>query len=202
MSEIKKGQCHCGAVEFQKELENSLEDIRRCNCSLCRRKGAIIASVAVEKLKVTKGEGNLSLYQWNTKTANHFFCKTCGIYTHHQRRSDIQKTKDFYDKTLAPIGYELGFDKNFGETRVLGYSKNGKVDTWFTNDRPVSGPVHIAWKVDSQNEVDDFYKAAIGPGGKDNGKPGKREIYHPNYYGAFILDPDGNNVEAVFHGAE
>lgn len=88
MSEIKNGTCHCQAVEFVVELENGLEDIRRCNCSLCRRKGAIIASVPIEKLKVIKGEENLTLYQWNSKTAKHYFCKTCGIYTHHQRRSN------------------------------------------------------------------------------------------------------------------
>ncbi len=88
MGEVKKGTCHCGAVEFQVELENGFEDIRRCNCSLCKRKGAVIASVPLAKLKVTKGLENLTLYQWNTKTAKHFFCKTCGIYTHHQRRSN------------------------------------------------------------------------------------------------------------------
>jgi hypothetical protein len=87
MIETKKGTCHCGGVEFQVELENGFEDIRRCNCSLCRRKGAVIASVPLAKLKVTKGAENLTLYQWNTKTAKHYFCKTCGIYTHHQRRA-------------------------------------------------------------------------------------------------------------------
>lgn len=85
--EIKNGSCHCEKVKFQVELENGLENIRRCNCSLCRRKGSIIASVPIEKLKIIEGEDNLSLYQWNTKTAKHYFCKTCGIYTHHQRRS-------------------------------------------------------------------------------------------------------------------
>ncbi len=87
MTEIKKGTCHCRTVEFEVHLDNGFKDIRRCNCSLCRRKGSIIASVPVEKLKVTRGESNLTLYQWNTKTAKHYFCKTCGIYTHHQRRS-------------------------------------------------------------------------------------------------------------------
>jgi len=87
MHQTKKGSCHCGAVEFEVELENGFEDIRRCNCSLCRRKGAVIASVPLAKLRVTKGSDNLTLYQWNTKTAKHYFCKTCGIYTHHQRRS-------------------------------------------------------------------------------------------------------------------
>ena len=88
MTEIKKGTCHCESVEFEVELLNGLEEIRRCNCSLCRRKGAVMASVPVEKLKITKGEDSLSLYQWNSKTAKHFFCKKCGIYTHHQRRSN------------------------------------------------------------------------------------------------------------------
>lgn len=86
--EIRKGTCHCKSVEFEVELTNGFEEIRRCNCSLCRRKGAVMASVPLEKLKVRKGAKNLSLYQWNTKTAKHFFCKICGIYTHHQRRSN------------------------------------------------------------------------------------------------------------------
>ena len=73
---------------FEVDLEDGLQDLRRCNCSLCRRKGAIMASVPVEKLRVVEGEDKLSLYQWNTKIARHYFCSICGIYTHHQRRSD------------------------------------------------------------------------------------------------------------------
>ena len=88
MSETMTGRCHCGAVEFEVTPENGLENLRRCNCSLCRRKGAIMASVPVENLRVIKGEDMLMLYQWNTKTAKHYFCKVCGIYTHHQRRSN------------------------------------------------------------------------------------------------------------------
>lgn len=87
MTEVKKGSCHCGAVEFEVHLENGLEGLRRCNCSLCRRKGAIMAGVPVGRLRVTKGADMLTLYQWNTKIAKHYFCKVCGIYTHHQRRS-------------------------------------------------------------------------------------------------------------------
>ncbi|MES2676955.1 MAG: GFA family protein [Pseudomonadota bacterium] len=86
--QIKKGTCHCGAVEFEVRLKNGLEKIRRCNCSLCRRKGAIVASVLLEDLAIIKGAENLTLYQWNTMTAKHYFCKICGIYTHHQRRSN------------------------------------------------------------------------------------------------------------------
>jgi hypothetical protein len=80
--------CHCGAVEIQLHLPDGLEKPRRCDCSLCRRKGAIVASVRLDRLKIIKGEDKLSLYQFNTKTAKHYFCSVCGIYTHHQRRSD------------------------------------------------------------------------------------------------------------------
>jgi hypothetical protein len=73
---------------FEIELEEGLNQLRRCNCSLCRRKGAIMAGVPLDKLKLLKGEDSLTLYQWNTKTAKHYFCKICGIYTHHQRRSN------------------------------------------------------------------------------------------------------------------
>ncbi len=88
MTEIRHGTCHCGAVAFEVELSGGLENLRRCNCSLCRRKGAIMAGVPVEKLKVLRGEDALTLYQWNTNVAKHYFCRICGIYTHHQRRSN------------------------------------------------------------------------------------------------------------------
>jgi hypothetical protein len=82
-----KGTCHCQAVEFEVDLDNGFENIRRCNCSICSRKGAIMAAVPLEKLRVTRGADKLSLYQWNTMLAKHYFCRICGIYTHHQRRS-------------------------------------------------------------------------------------------------------------------
>jgi hypothetical protein len=85
---IGHGTCHCGDVAFEVELENGLGALKRCNCSFCRRKGAIMAFVPVERLKITKGADMLTLYQWNTRAAKHYFCKVCGIYTHHQRRSD------------------------------------------------------------------------------------------------------------------
>ena len=85
---ILNGSCHCGAVEFKVEVaEAGLENLRRCNCSLCRRKGALMASVPEDKLTVTKGEDALTLYQWNLKIAKHFFCSVCGIYTFHRPRS-------------------------------------------------------------------------------------------------------------------
>ncbi|MGB5707911.1 MAG: GFA family protein [Arenicellales bacterium] len=91
MTEKRRGSCHCGAVEFEVILENGLENLRRCNCSLCGRKGAIMASVPMSGIHITRGEDNLTLYQWNTGVAKHFFCKTCGIYTHHHRRSNPEE---------------------------------------------------------------------------------------------------------------
>ncbi|MGI9311496.1 MAG: GFA family protein [bacterium] len=88
MTETKTGRCHCGAVEFEITLRNGLENLRRCNCSLCRRKGAIMAAVPLDSLRVVRGADHLGLYQWNTRVAKHYFCKACGIYTHHARRSN------------------------------------------------------------------------------------------------------------------
>ena len=85
---IHKAFCHCGGVEFKLTLPNGLEDPRRCNCSICRMRGAIAASVLLEGLKITKGADLLTLYQFNTMTAKHYFCSICGIYTHHRRRSN------------------------------------------------------------------------------------------------------------------
>lgn len=85
---IFRSTCHCGAVELELNLPNGLEELRRCDCSMCRRRGAIVASVALDNLKIVKGEDKLSLYQFNTMVAKHFFCSVCGIYTHHQRRSN------------------------------------------------------------------------------------------------------------------
>ena len=80
--------------------------------------------------------------------------------------------------------------------------QGGRFDTWFV-EAPAgpSGPTHLAWRASTRAAVDAFYQAAIASGGRDNGPPGLRPHYHPNYYGAFVLDPDGNNVEAVCHEA-
>lgn len=88
MMEAKRGSCHCGNVIFEVDLANGLENLRRCNCSLCRRKGAVMAGVPLANLRIVKGAEKLTLYQWNTRTAKHYFCSVCGIYTHHQRRSN------------------------------------------------------------------------------------------------------------------
>ncbi len=83
-----KATCHCGAVELLLDLPNGIVNPRHCNCSICRRKGAIVASVPLSGLTVIKGQDELTLYQFNTKSAKHYFCSICGIYTHHQRRSN------------------------------------------------------------------------------------------------------------------
>ena len=84
---VHKASCHCGAVKFDVLLPNGLDNPRRCDCSMCRRRGAIVASAPLGGLRVVEGQEYLSMYQFNTMTAKHFFCSRCGIYTHHQRRS-------------------------------------------------------------------------------------------------------------------
>ncbi|MFK8012513.1 MAG: GFA family protein [Marinicellaceae bacterium] len=88
INNIHKASCHCKAVQFELTLPNGLDDPRRCDCSMCQRRGAIVASVSLDGIKIIKGEDKLSLYQFNTMTAKHYFCSVCGIYTHHQRRSN------------------------------------------------------------------------------------------------------------------
>lgn len=82
------GRCHCGAVEIEIPWDGEWRKLRRCDCSYCARRWAVVSSVRVSALKITRGEDRLSLYQWGTMTARHYFCSVCGIYTHHRRRSD------------------------------------------------------------------------------------------------------------------
>ena len=82
------GACHCGAVKFHVRLQDGLHSARRCTCSICRMRGAIAVSARVEDLTITAGEDLLTSYRFNTGVATHYFCSQCGIYTHHQRRSD------------------------------------------------------------------------------------------------------------------
>ncbi|MCZ2721379.1 GFA family protein [Marinomonas sp. 15G1-11] len=86
-----KASCHCGAVEIELTLPNGIIDLRRCDCSLCRRKGIISAAIPASGIHIIKGEDTLTLYQFNTKAAKHYFCSLCGIYTHHQRRSNADQ---------------------------------------------------------------------------------------------------------------
>ncbi|MGB0959084.1 MAG: GFA family protein [Halocynthiibacter sp.] len=84
-----KATCHCGAVELSVVLTDGLNTARRCDCSFCARRGAIAVSAPVDGgIAITKGANNLTLYTWGTGVAQHYFCKTCGIYTHHKRRSN------------------------------------------------------------------------------------------------------------------
>ena len=83
-----KGACHCGSVEFEVNLLDGLNTARRCTCSMCRMRGAVCVFALLYDFTILKGEDKLSTYQFNTKTAKHYFCSICGIYTHHQRRSN------------------------------------------------------------------------------------------------------------------
>jgi hypothetical protein len=80
--------CHCGSVQFEVQLTDEFNTIRRCSCSYCRMRGAVAASAQLDGIQFLKGKDTLTLYQFNTKTAKHYFCSVCGIYTHHQRRSN------------------------------------------------------------------------------------------------------------------
>jgi hypothetical protein len=83
-----KASCHCRTVQFSVELSNGLNTTRRCNCSFCRMRGAVAVSAPLEGISFTTGEDKLTLYQFGTNTAKHYFCSVCGVYTHHQRRSN------------------------------------------------------------------------------------------------------------------
>jgi hypothetical protein len=89
-AELLQGSCHCGAVKF--EVRTEIVPAGRCNCSLCRRKGALMTPLfPASHLKILNGEDSLTLYQFNTKVAKHYFCKHCGIYPFHQTRKDPQQ---------------------------------------------------------------------------------------------------------------
>lgn len=85
---IRSGQCHCGAVRFEVTLSDGFASIRRCNCSYCRMRGAVMAMAETGGVRILRGEEALSSYRFNTRKVAHFFCSRCGIYTHHQRRSN------------------------------------------------------------------------------------------------------------------
>jgi catechol 2,3-dioxygenase-like lactoylglutathione lyase family enzyme len=118
---------------------------------------------------------------------------------------DFDKSKNFYMKALAPLGITLAMEyKHFA-----GFGRGGKPEFW-TSAGPTDfqkeehlrfiTPGHVCFAAQSRAEVDAFYRAALEAGGRDNGAPGIRAHYHANYYGAFVIDPDGHNIEAVFHG--
>ncbi len=110
--------------------------------------------------------------------------------------SDFERAKAFYQSALKPLGITM-------LAEFSGFAGMGadRPQFWFAQGDVGVHKTHIAFAATSRAQVDDFYRTAMAAGAKDNGKPGVREMYHPNYYGAFVLDPDGYNVEAVCHAA-
>jgi catechol 2,3-dioxygenase-like lactoylglutathione lyase family enzyme len=111
--------------------------------------------------------------------------------------SDVARAKAFYTEALAPLDYRVV--KDVGD--ACGFGADGKPDFWIGKG-VMGSPVHVAIVAKDRKTVDAFYAAAMKAGGTDNGAPGIRAHYHPNYYGAFVLDPDGHNIEAVCHTPE
>lgn len=111
--------------------------------------------------------------------------------------SNLAKARAFYEAALQPLGY--GVIMEFGEAIGMGELAIRKPDFWVAGGLVMNPPLHIAFRAASRDVVDRFYAAAMAAGGRDNGPPGPRPHYHANYYGAFVLDPDGNNIEAVCH---
>jgi catechol 2,3-dioxygenase-like lactoylglutathione lyase family enzyme len=114
---------------------------------------------------------------------------------------DYARAKDFYQRALAPLGYRLVMEVTAQQSGkpAAGFGAEGKPDFWIGGEGKLDLPVHIAIAAKDRAAVDAFYRAALAAGGSDNGSPGLRPHYHPNYYAAFVLDPDGHNVEAVCH---
>jgi catechol 2,3-dioxygenase-like lactoylglutathione lyase family enzyme len=116
--------------------------------------------------------------------------------------SDYARAKVFYAKALAPLGYSLIMEvtqEQSGDFPAAGFGVDGKPDFWIGGEGGMNRPLHVAILAKDRATVDAFYQAAIAAGGRDNGPPGIRAHYHPDYYGAFVLDPDGHNIEAVCH---
>ncbi|MHB8382362.1 MAG: VOC family protein [Candidatus Binataceae bacterium] len=106
--------------------------------------------------------------------------------------SEITRSKEFFIAALAPLGYKVIFD----EGRAVGMGSQGFPAFWIGQGLP-RGPLHIAFAAADRGVVDAFHRAALAAGGRDNGAPGVRADYHPDYYAAFVYDPDGNNIEVV-----
>jgi catechol 2,3-dioxygenase-like lactoylglutathione lyase family enzyme len=118
--------------------------------------------------------------------------------------SDYPRSKMFYEQALTPLGYTLIMEvqQDANDQPAAGFGIGSKPDFWIGGEGGLNRAVHIAVAARDRASVDAFYKAALAAGGKDNGRPGLRPHYHPNYYGAFVLDPDGHNIEAVCHAPE
>lgn len=117
--------------------------------------------------------------------------------------SEYKKSIAFYLAALGPIGYKMIMEfpqEGSSYPNVAGIGEPPKPDFWIVEGQPNKPELHIAFRASTRSQVDQFYEAAIKAGGRDNGPPGLRPHYHPNYYGAFVLDPDGHNIEVVCHG--
>ena len=115
---------------------------------------------------------------------------------------DVARATEFYLKALAPLGIGIVMQVSAEETghgAAVGFGAGLKPFFWIGESEAPSGPLHVAFAAESRASVDAFYHAALQAGGTDNGPPGLRPEYHANYYGAFVLDLDGNNIEAVRH---
>ena len=116
-----KGKCHCGKIKFQ--LSCNLTDLKRCNCSHCRRKGFVMTTAKLDQFKLISGEENLKIYQWNSKIAKHYFCKKCGVNTHHQRRSK----PDEYGVNVGCLeGFNMDWIENIKYTEGVKFSLEDK----------------------------------------------------------------------------
>jgi catechol 2,3-dioxygenase-like lactoylglutathione lyase family enzyme len=109
--------------------------------------------------------------------------------------TDVKRSIAFYEKALAPLGYTLVMQWE----HWAGFGVGGKPDFWIEGGKQPKDRVHVAFRATGRDTVRAFYTAAMAAGGTDNGAPGVREHYHADYYGAFVIDPDGHNVEAVCH---
>jgi catechol 2,3-dioxygenase-like lactoylglutathione lyase family enzyme len=120
--------------------------------------------------------------------------------------ADAERSKLFYEQALAPLGITLLMSVTPEQTEsggtAHGFGSDGKPYFWIGDNERVGEGTHVAFTAKTRAEVDAFYQAALAAGGKDNGAPGIRAIYHPNYYGAFVHDPDRLNIEAVCHRPE
>jgi catechol 2,3-dioxygenase-like lactoylglutathione lyase family enzyme len=112
--------------------------------------------------------------------------------------SDYEASKAFFPKALAPLGVPVVMEGPYG----VGIGRPGKPTLWLSQTTAQVAPLHLAFAAENRKQVWDFYAAAMAAGGIDNRGPGLRPYYHPNYYGAFVISPDGHNVEAVCHMAE
>jgi catechol 2,3-dioxygenase-like lactoylglutathione lyase family enzyme len=111
--------------------------------------------------------------------------------------SDYERSKAFYERALAPLGFRLLMEFSGASA---GFGRDDGIEFFVEAEgEPVRGRLHIAFSAETREHVDAFYAAAIEAGGIDNGPPGLRPVYHADYYGGFVLDPDGNNIEAVCH---